>query len=306
MSTKNLARTVIEGGRYGSNKYDRRQSSATERVHARQYCKQVVNDPELAEEEFIESREPVGKGFTDKLAPMYRWLDAQDGRLWSEVRSEVFQNFDTRTTAGRHITFDHLLSEVVDTESGFDKYGRIVDPSIPKEDGPYHGYYSPATYYVDQEGVFHKASKRRAWRNAYRSKHERINEQDCAEAGRWLNNRMIKEVDGKYYWLMATAGVWKVEWVKKESFYASSYFDAELKYLLLKNGEFEERHESKLFASSDRIYYTTVKTHGDYWEAIENPFSFRQRGELLPEDLKIFKSLKDRLQRDILSFTKNR
>lgn len=119
---------------------------------------------------------------------------------------------------------------------------------------------------------------------------------------------MIKEIDGKYYWFLSTYGVWKAEWIKKESYYTSTYFDADLKYLLLQNGEFEKRHELKLSVPSTRNerLFINIKTHGDYWEPIENPFSFRQRGELLPKDLKYFKSLKERLQKDILSFTENR
>ena len=36
MSTKNLARTVIEGGRARYNKFERRHSTAVERSHAHQ------------------------------------------------------------------------------------------------------------------------------------------------------------------------------------------------------------------------------------------------------------------------------
>src|SRR5580692_493657 len=123
MSSKRLSKTVIEGGRHGYNKWERRHSHAEVRAGERDYLKQVITDPELADDIDIEAVRPVMKEFTDKLAPMYRWLDTQIGRPWSEVRSEIFTTFDTRTTAGRHITFDHLLSSVVETNSGFDKFG---------------------------------------------------------------------------------------------------------------------------------------------------------------------------------------
>ncbi len=302
MSTKNLARTVIEGGRHNGNKYDRRNSSAVERVHARQYCKQVTLDPELADEDVIEERQPIYKGFTDKLAPMYRWLDAQVGRPWSEVRSEVFTNFDTRTTAGRHITFDHLLREVVDTESGFDAYGRIADPEIPKEESSTgrYSYWSVRDYYVDREGIFCKTPDRPyPW-----SPPIQLQEDECKEVANWLNGRMIKEIDNKYYWLMPISGIWKCEWVNKPQDLWSGYrFNPEFKYLLLQNGEFEKTNTGTI---AGKPYSFKTKTHGDYWEPIESPFSFRQRGERLPEDLKYFKSLNSRIQEDILSFTKDR
>src|SRR5580698_1849205 len=112
MSTKNIAHTVIEGGRHKSNKWDRRHSHADVRAKLKNYLADVMKDIEVAYEEDVEPIEPVYQGFTDKLRPMYRWLRKQAGRPWDEVRSEVFEKFDTRTTAGRHITFDHLLKSV--------------------------------------------------------------------------------------------------------------------------------------------------------------------------------------------------
>jgi len=47
--------------------------------------------------------------FDDKLGPPRRWLGRQVGRPWNIVRSELLQRFDTRTTAGRHIVFCHML-----------------------------------------------------------------------------------------------------------------------------------------------------------------------------------------------------
>jgi hypothetical protein len=195
MSTKNLAKTVIEGGRYHGNKYDRRISSAEERVRARDFCKRAAVDPEFAEEADIEGRQPVYKGFTDKLAPMYRWLDAQVGRPWSEVRSEVFQNFDTRTTAGRHITFDHLLRSVVETQSGFDDRGYIADPNIPKEGGEDRRWWAYSDYYIDQQGIFQKAGNRRRRNRGPRA----CTEEEYIAAGKWLDGRMIMQVAGKLH-----------------------------------------------------------------------------------------------------------
>lgn len=110
MSTKNLARTVIEGGRARYNKFERRHSTAVERSHAHQLEKALLRDVD-ADTCFV-PRQPVYQGFSDKLSPAFRWLRSRAGRPWDKVRSELLARFDTRTTAGRHIVFDHLLAEL--------------------------------------------------------------------------------------------------------------------------------------------------------------------------------------------------
>lgn len=300
MSTKNLARTVIEGGRYGYNKWERRNSSAEERAHVRDFCKKVISDPELADEIDIEERQPVSQGFTDKLAPMYRWMDAQVGRPWDEVRSEVFQNFDTRTTAGRHITFDHLLREVVDTQSGFNEYGRIVDPAIPKESqGKSNWFYSYNDYYVDQAGIFRKAADRRRRYKGSRA----VTEQEYVFAASWLNGRMIMEDAGRLYWVTPSDGIWLASWIEPGLSF-QTYPTSKLAYYLWDNGEHEVKNAVKIPGYTE--YMTVHKAHGNYWNRIENPFSFRQRGELNEEEAEFFKDMPAKIREDILAFTKNR
>jgi hypothetical protein len=108
MSTKNLSRTVIEGGRAAANRWERRRLSQVLRVQTRQYCHEVERGDAL-DAELPPLRRPVYRGFDDKLAPALHWLQSQVGRPWCQVRSELFQRFDTRTTAGRHIVFCHML-----------------------------------------------------------------------------------------------------------------------------------------------------------------------------------------------------
>jgi hypothetical protein len=117
MSTKNLARTVIEGGRYRYNKYLRRHSHGAARSHVHVLEHRLCTQ-DIADEAVFEEREYQGRDFRDKLAPARRWLRSQVGRPWDKVRSELFERFDTRTTAGRHILFDHLLRDVEDAKRG--------------------------------------------------------------------------------------------------------------------------------------------------------------------------------------------
>jgi hypothetical protein len=111
MSTKNLARTVIEGGRLRGNSWCRRESNAAVRVKAREVLRRAAFGDGL-EELVVPRRKKVERAFADKVGPPRRWLERQVGRPWNIVRRELFERFDTRTTAGRHIVFDHMLGWV--------------------------------------------------------------------------------------------------------------------------------------------------------------------------------------------------
>lgn len=306
MATKRLARTVIEGGRHGYNKYERRYSSKVQRAQTREYISNIMKDPDFCEFDVEPDRDPVYKEFSDKLSPMYRWLDAQIGRPWSEVRSEVFQNFDTRTTAGRHITFDHLLREVVDSDSGFDEYGNIVDPEIPKIIPKGRRYYRGpyADYYVDRAGILRAIEDRH--KRVYR-RWEPISEADAKEAEDFLRGRMILEKGGKLHWLAPSEDIWRATWTdlenKHSNYSYSAFYPNKLRYYILENGEHEIVHN---WTVSGYTYSTKIKTHGNFWKEVEHPFSFRLRGELTQEEAKKFKSLRFKLRQDILKYSEGR
>jgi hypothetical protein len=117
MSTKNLARTIIEGGRSRWSKHHRRHSLRSHRAAESTLLRSF--DP-IADGEDVVFRHRKGAhtGFSDKLSPACRWLERQVGRPWDRVRSELLQRFDTRTTAGRHIMFCHVLPSVEHGRSG--------------------------------------------------------------------------------------------------------------------------------------------------------------------------------------------
>ena len=302
MSTKRLSKTVIEGGRYGGNKYERYQSNAEQRAAERDYLKEVLADPESVYENEIPDRQPVGKGFTDKLSPMYRWLDTQVGRPWDEVRSEVFKTFDTRTTAGRHITFDHLLKEVVDTASGFNNHGYMANPDI-KTLNERKRYHYMSDYYVDTDGILRKPIyDRRAWRRSY--SYQKVYDHEYRTAEQWLQNRMVMQDGGKYYWLVPTEGVWEATWFEPNKVY-DAYMRHELVYFLRAFGNHKTLISHSSSYSSIPITYT-INTSGPYWDPIKNPHSFRRRGELTLQDLKIFKAFKGKIREDILAYGKGR
>jgi len=111
MTTKNLARTVIEGGRTRGNTWARRASNGVQRTNVRRVSGALLSGAD-ADFTTYPVRRVVYRQFADKLGPAERWLAGQVGRPWNKVRSELFARFDVRTTVGRHIVFDHLLPEV--------------------------------------------------------------------------------------------------------------------------------------------------------------------------------------------------
>ncbi len=125
MGRKDLSRTVIEGGRYFHNCWQRRASHGRARARTREWLAHVEDDLDEAEASVPEPLAHVGKMFRDKLAPAYRWIDSQVGRPWAKVRSELFARFDPRTIAGQHVLFDHMLGEVL--ERGRPRPGRHQD-----------------------------------------------------------------------------------------------------------------------------------------------------------------------------------
>jgi hypothetical protein len=110
-----------------------------------------------------------------------RWLRSQSGRPWDKVRSELFARFDVRTTAGRHIVFDHLLQEVLPRFAWRFRYSKFsISP---------HGI------------LLYRQSDRKkraaAWRRAPLPEPEHLLRQ-------WLCRRRVVERGARLYWLELT------------------------------------------------------------------------------------------------------
>lgn len=87
------------------------------RAEERQWVFELLRDPEAWDTQVPPIRRDVGKAFDDKLGAVERWLRSKVGRPWSHVRSEIADRFDTRSLAGRHIVFCHLLPNAVRNEN---------------------------------------------------------------------------------------------------------------------------------------------------------------------------------------------
>lgn len=175
MATKNLARTVVEGGRENYNKHERRSSSKIERHRVREFLHCVCQETINFEECVVELRRKVYKDRSDKLNPAKRWLESRIGKDWNRTHSLIFKKFDIRTMAGRHIVFDHLL------------------PSVVVNTDPSRRYYS---FTVDENGILvHKPQERFRW--------ERDLSSYEPEVTKWLARRFVG-VRGKYlFWFVS-------------------------------------------------------------------------------------------------------
>lgn len=180
MSTKNLARTVIEGGRTGFSRFARRHSHAVERRRSHQ-IEHLLRASLTPESAYFPPLEQAWRDFDDKLGPARRWLRSQVGRPWDKVRSDLLARFDTRTTAGRHIVFDHLLREVEHEASSF---SRSHD------------------FWISAHGILrHEPYNRQRYRDLQRAR--RLPEPE-ATLREWLGARRVATQGSRLYWLVPT------------------------------------------------------------------------------------------------------
>jgi hypothetical protein len=174
MSTKNLSRTVIEGGRHARNGWERRHSNQVLRVRTREHCR------DLRQVDALDAASPpvravVYRSFDDKLAPALRWLLSQVGQPWNKVREELFKRFDTRTTAGRHIVFCHML------------------PWVERE-----GH--AAKLRVDERGMLRKLPERGRRRREVPAPLP----EPRAVLEAWLAERAVEALGSRFYWFDKT------------------------------------------------------------------------------------------------------
>jgi hypothetical protein len=180
MSTKNLARTVIEGGRVPQNRTERRQSNQLARRAARQVSNHTLH-LQVPEAAIYALRKQVDRRFSDKLGPAKRWLGSQVGRPWNKVRGELIERFDARTTAGRHILFCHLLSDVT-------MYGEVL------------ARHRRRPFRVDAHGILRTCPQPRfSWYHK-----PALSEPEEAIVS-WIGDRRIAERGAQVYWFTVTS-----------------------------------------------------------------------------------------------------
>lgn len=161
MATKNLARTVVEGGRDTYSKLYRRLRNRNER--------RLRFD---LEGDVIHGKQRLGgsRGFADRLMPLERWLGSNVGRGWSNVYREFCERFDERTMKGWHLR-DHLLGML---GAGRFSWG-----------GP---------FLVDDRGILRRRPRAR-WAGR-----KRISPEEQARAMAWAAGRRVIVHAGVAFW----------------------------------------------------------------------------------------------------------
>lgn len=284
MSTKKLQKTVIEGGRVKHNKWERRYSSKEERAYLREYISNFQKDIEYVENNVVKPRRTVYKEFRDKLGPMHRWLHSQVGRNWNDVKSEVFEKFDTRTTAGRHITYDHLLSSVEEVpDLRYRHYYYLSDLTD-------HQSHYKNDFYVDDAGILRVKEY-----VPYRTK---VSKFDTASIANWLNGRVVGKIGKKLFWFIPAdknkkggySHEWKTQWGRGASYYS----EYALRYLYL---------------YYDNIYSKEVDEAGNRKIIDRKPVwresipSFRQDRKLNEKELVFWNSIPEYYQNKVLEYS---
>lgn len=118
MATKNLARTVTEGGRNGremerfSTRIERRKNR-----HRLQRIESALDADEsydLLGKVWPDRRNDWwGTSFSDRLNPVERFLQARAGQPWDKVFSELCEKYDRRSLKGWHIIDGHVKRNMV-------------------------------------------------------------------------------------------------------------------------------------------------------------------------------------------------
>lgn len=179
MSTKDLSRSIIEGGRAQRNKDYRQNKTQKHRAENRRFSMKARSLLDPDDMGVTPKREAVGKDFADKLGSAERWLASHIGESWDSVFSELCHRFDTRTVAGRHAVIDHMLGWVC----------------LPGE-----MYRFSTRFFVDDDGILRKSPPRR---QRYR---EGIRQTDI---DKWANGRRVMDYEnGGIFWMVPQELKW--------------------------------------------------------------------------------------------------
>lgn len=170
MSTKRLSRTIIERGKRGSDKEERKQQIIKSRRKARTFCATYCEDKV---EPFYEARHYY-REFGDRLAALYMFLEAHVGKPWNEIYSKLCAIRSRKTIQGHH--FIEHAKDLVFTPTGAGKGARFS-----------YGFYL-------EDGILYLNER---WK---RPKYSSLSKEIAKRYEDWIGNRKIKLIGSKYFW----------------------------------------------------------------------------------------------------------
>ncbi len=300
MSTRRLSRTIIERGRAHFNKIERRRSHTTERNSVRDMCNLLVQDSDLAlsDKFLIAKKEVVRKEFNDNISPMFGWLRSRCGQPWNDVHSEICKIFDTRTTAGRHIVYDHLLSSVEEVPDL--RYRGYNSPPLSKTTSYYKN-----DFYVDDVGLLQQKK--------YITRSNRgfikIPKFDTKRIINWLSCRVVGQIGNKFFWFIPSDSTkkygsvhrkWKIEW--NNNYHSYSYQDTnKLRFLYSYNKPIHSIDKITGLYNKDDNGKHIVLGYKQEW--IDSHPNFRQGRKLSDKEIVFWNSLPEFYKNEILKLS---
>lgn len=184
MSTKKLSRTVTEGKKSNRIKTGKKFLNKSFRAAERAYLDDIRKDLNFVDEEVTPVREQNYGWRSTRIAPAFRWLKSQVGRLWNDVHSDMCNLFEKNSDA-----YKCLLRRVEETPN-YD-YRQYKDGIENFKFSYYKNY-----FYVDENGILFE--KEIIKRPKYEPYHLHLNK--YPELIPWLNGRIVSKVGDKYYW----------------------------------------------------------------------------------------------------------
>lgn len=220
MSVKKLDKSIIEGGQHRGSKEERKQRHHMERQAARAYISDVLKNMDTADEEVIEQPSKSHGWFYASTKVVYRWLNKQIGRPWSEVHSELITRIDSDSV--RDQIDRYVIQEI---ESPQERYWKWSNP--PEDPGT---SYHRNDFYVDEAGLLQK--KKYLGRRHFHG--ESMSFADTKKFADWLNGRIVGQVGNQLFWFVPAdknkkrggySRIWRISWghPPEYSFYYGRY-----------------------------------------------------------------------------------
>lgn len=190
MSTKKMSRTVVEGGRATSAENDNHYHTRVERRKTKSHLRAVKTQEDFLDSPAFQDRKFEGRSFADSLTVVYRYLQANAGRPWNDVFSELCRKFDRRTMKGWHMIDGHVINMV----------DYIDRPRY------WPRYLDPVGAWVDTAGILrYNDRKRFGKKKAPITKHTHRTLEGVRE---WLSGRSVEDVGGKLFWRVTVKSKW--------------------------------------------------------------------------------------------------